>query len=145
MKGKAALLIGAAAGYVLGARAGRERYQEIMSKADQLWHDPKVQEKASQAQDLAKSAAQKTAGKAKEAKDKTGSSSDSSSSASSSTGTASSGMSSGTASGTGTAPAPSTTPSTPLSSASMPGQNTSPIAESARPTPSGTGASGSAS
>src|SRR4051794_36895938 len=100
MKGKAALLIGAAAGYVLGARAGRERYQEIMSKADQLWHDPKVQEKAPQAQDLAKSAAQKPAGKAKDAKDKAGSSSDSSSSA----GTASSGMSAGAASGTGTAP-----------------------------------------
>jgi hypothetical protein len=143
MKGKAALLIGAAAGYVLGARAGRERYQEIMSKADQLWHDPKVQEKASQAQDMAKTAAQKTAGKAKDAKSKAGSSSDSSTSSSISS--SSSGMSSGASSGTGTAPAPSGTPSTTLSSEPMPSQSTSPIAESARPTPSSTGAGGTAS
>ena len=67
MKGKAALLIGAAAGYVLGARAGRERYQEIMSKADQLWHDPKVQEKASQAQEYAKQKAPEVRDKAFEA------------------------------------------------------------------------------
>lgn len=44
MKGKAMLLIGAAAGYVLGAQAGRERYEQIKSTAGQLWGNPKVQE-----------------------------------------------------------------------------------------------------
>ncbi len=31
MKGKLALLFGFAAGYVLGAQAGRERYEQILS------------------------------------------------------------------------------------------------------------------
>jgi len=54
MKGKIALLVGGAAGYVLGTRAGRERYEQIKSQAQNVWNNPKVQEKASQAQDLAK-------------------------------------------------------------------------------------------
>jgi hypothetical protein len=41
------------AGYVLGARAGRERYDQIASKSRQVWRDPRVQRKASQAQDVA--------------------------------------------------------------------------------------------
>jgi SLT domain-containing protein len=54
MKGKIALVVGGAAGYVLGTRAGRERYEQIKSQAQNVWNNPKVQEKASQAQDLAK-------------------------------------------------------------------------------------------
>jgi hypothetical protein len=54
MKGKIALLVGGAAGYVLGARAGRERYEEITSQARSIWQSPAVQEKATQAQDFAK-------------------------------------------------------------------------------------------
>lgn len=54
MKGKLTLAIGAAAGYVLGTRAGRERYEQIKSQANRWWHDPKVQQKAAQAQGLAK-------------------------------------------------------------------------------------------
>jgi hypothetical protein len=42
-----------AAGYVLGARAGRERYEQIKSQADKVWSNPKVQQAASNAQDLA--------------------------------------------------------------------------------------------
>lgn len=41
------------AGYVLGARAGRERYDQIASKTQDVWRDPRVQRKASQAQDVA--------------------------------------------------------------------------------------------
>jgi hypothetical protein len=48
MKGKIALVIGAAAGYVLGTRDGRQRYDQIKSKAESLWQDPKVQEAVSQ-------------------------------------------------------------------------------------------------
>lgn len=39
----------AAAGYVLGTRAGREQYVQIKAKAQQLWNDPRVQEKKTQA------------------------------------------------------------------------------------------------
>jgi hypothetical protein len=41
-------------GYLLGARAGRERYEQIVTQARRLWRDPRVQEKASQASDLVK-------------------------------------------------------------------------------------------
>jgi SLT domain-containing protein len=54
MRGKISLLAGGAIGYVLGTRAGRERYEQIVSQAQSFWNNPKVQEKASQAQDLAK-------------------------------------------------------------------------------------------
>lgn len=51
---KTTLLVGLAAGYVLGTRDGRERYEQIKTQATRLWNDPRVQEKASQATDLAK-------------------------------------------------------------------------------------------
>jgi oxygen-dependent protoporphyrinogen oxidase len=54
MKGKIALLVGGAAGYVLGTRAGRERYDQMKGQAQRLWENPKVQEKKSQAQDYAR-------------------------------------------------------------------------------------------
>jgi hypothetical protein len=37
-----AVAVGAAA-YVLGARAGRERYNQISDLARSLWRDPRVQ------------------------------------------------------------------------------------------------------
>lgn len=52
MARKLSLLIGFGAGYVLGARSGRERYDQMMRKAQQLWRDPRVQEKAGQAQQV---------------------------------------------------------------------------------------------
>lgn len=42
-------IAGAAIGYVLGARDGRGRYEQIKSQADSLWHDPRVQEKVNTA------------------------------------------------------------------------------------------------
>ena len=51
---KLSLLIAAAAGYVLGTRAGRERYEQIKKAATRVKEDPRVQEKAHQAADLAK-------------------------------------------------------------------------------------------
>lgn len=41
-------------GYVLGARAGRERYEQIKERAQGLWANPKVQQKATQARGYAK-------------------------------------------------------------------------------------------
>lgn len=54
MKGKILLLTGLAVGYVLGTRAGRERYEEIKTTANKLWNDPRVQKPVHQAQDFAK-------------------------------------------------------------------------------------------
>jgi hypothetical protein len=57
MRGKAALIIGLATGYVLGTRDGRARYQQIKTQANRIISDPRVQQKANQATDLAKAKA----------------------------------------------------------------------------------------
>lgn len=44
MVGKMTFLAGAAAGYVLGAKAGREQYEKIMAAAKQVNENPKVQQ-----------------------------------------------------------------------------------------------------
>jgi SLT domain-containing protein len=67
MKGKITLLVGGAVGYVLGTRAGRERYEQIKSQAQSVWKSPKVQEKATQAQDFAREKAPVVKDKAAEA------------------------------------------------------------------------------
>lgn len=51
---KLTILLSGAVGYVLGTRAGRERYEQIKSMATKVKEDPRVQEKAQQAADLAK-------------------------------------------------------------------------------------------
>jgi hypothetical protein len=51
---KLTLLIAGGIGYVLGTRAGRERYEQIKRTATRVKDDPRVQEKATQAADLAK-------------------------------------------------------------------------------------------
>ena len=43
MKGKILLVVGLVLGYILGARAGRERYEQIRAGAEKVWHDPRVQ------------------------------------------------------------------------------------------------------
>ncbi|WP_240422949.1 YtxH domain-containing protein [Leucobacter sp. wl10] len=43
MKGKIAFVLGAAVGYVLGTRAGRERYEQIKRGAQTVWHTAPVQ------------------------------------------------------------------------------------------------------
>jgi hypothetical protein len=54
MTGKLSVLVGFGAGYVLGARSGRERYDEIAAKAQQLWRHPRTQETVEQAQQVVK-------------------------------------------------------------------------------------------
>jgi len=51
---KIPLLIAAAIGYVFGTKAGRERYEQIRGAAKKVTDDPRVQEKAHQAADLAR-------------------------------------------------------------------------------------------
>lgn len=50
---KISFLVGAGVGYVLGARAGHQRYEQIKSSAQGVWNRPKVQETVAHAQDLA--------------------------------------------------------------------------------------------
>ena len=64
---KLPLLAAAAAGYVLGARAGRQRYEQIAGAARKVADDPRVQRVAHRAQDAA---AQQAAAAAEVAKDK---------------------------------------------------------------------------
>jgi hypothetical protein len=54
MKGKILLVVGLGVGYVLGARAGRERYEEIKRAAQKLWSDPRVQKQMSHAEGFVK-------------------------------------------------------------------------------------------
>ncbi|WP_328466588.1 hypothetical protein OHA21_46645 [Actinoplanes sp. NBC_00393] len=50
MRGKLMFLTGLAAGFVLGSRAGREKYEEIRANAQKVWSHPTVQEAAGVAQ-----------------------------------------------------------------------------------------------
>lgn len=43
MKGKIAFVLGAAVGYVLGSRAGRQRYEQIKRGAQSVWNTEPVQ------------------------------------------------------------------------------------------------------
>lgn len=54
MRGKLVLLVGVGIGYVLGARAGRERYEDIKGWARNLWNDPRVQHQVHEAGEFAK-------------------------------------------------------------------------------------------
>lgn len=44
MKGKVLLVVGLGVGYVLGARAGRERYDQLAAAAGKVWDSPRVQQ-----------------------------------------------------------------------------------------------------
>jgi hypothetical protein len=51
---KLSLLIAFALGYVLGAQAGRERYEQIRGTVNKVKNDPRVQERTQHAVDVAK-------------------------------------------------------------------------------------------
>ena len=57
MKGKAGLVIGLAIGYVLGSRAGRERYEQIKTQWLKVWNTEPVQTQVGKVKDFAKSQA----------------------------------------------------------------------------------------
>jgi hypothetical protein len=46
MKFRTSFILGAAVGYVLGTKAGRERYEQIMDASRRFSENPKVQEAA---------------------------------------------------------------------------------------------------
>ena len=57
------------AGYVLGAKAGRERYEQLSAKAQELWSHPKVQEQADKAKAQAGKVTEQAKGRLKDTKD----------------------------------------------------------------------------
>ncbi|MBC7630692.1 hypothetical protein [Aeromicrobium sp.] len=64
---KIPLLIVGVAGYVLGARAGRERYEQIRGQADKVWNNPTVQSAVDDVQTQAKQAGADVGSKVAEA------------------------------------------------------------------------------
>lgn len=52
MRGKILFATGLAVGYVLGTRAGRERYEQIRSLAQRAWQNPRVQKQVHTAEDF---------------------------------------------------------------------------------------------
>ena len=53
MRGKLLFITGGLAGYVLGARAGRQRYEQIRAAANNLWNTEPVQRRVSEVRDFA--------------------------------------------------------------------------------------------
>jgi hypothetical protein len=53
MRGKLLFITGGLVGYVLGARAGRKRYDQIASAASDLWNRPPVQRRVNEVKDFA--------------------------------------------------------------------------------------------
>lgn len=54
MKGKILFVAGLGLGYVLGTRAGREKYEELRTAALKVWNDPRVQKAADTVEDFVK-------------------------------------------------------------------------------------------
>ncbi len=71
---KKLLLIGAAAaGYVLGTKAGRERYEQIKTQSSKLWNSGPVQQGVHEAEGVAKQAASAAGAKVADAASTAGS------------------------------------------------------------------------
>jgi hypothetical protein len=100
MRGKLMFITGLAAGFVLGSRAGREKYEEISANAKKVWEHPTVQEAAGVAQAQANKLY--TEGKDKLNQSKLGEKLHSASSSSSDSTLSSTGASTSSSNGTGT-------------------------------------------
>lgn len=61
MKGKILLVVGLGVGYVLGTRAGREKYDRMKSAVLTFWNDPRVQKRVDDAGDFVKDKAPEVA------------------------------------------------------------------------------------
>ena len=62
MKGKLGIAVGLAAGYVLGTRAGRERYQQLTASAKRIADQPSLQRIQEELNGLFGSGGQATSG-----------------------------------------------------------------------------------
>ena len=61
VKGKILFVAGLGLGYVLGTRAGREKYDQLKTAALKFWNDPRVQKQVDAAQDFVKDKAPEVA------------------------------------------------------------------------------------
>lgn len=61
MMKKLSFVLGAAAGYVLGARAGRKRYEQIVQQAQRIWQSDTVQHRVEQTGEAVGVAVKRTA------------------------------------------------------------------------------------
>lgn len=61
MRGKILFAAGLAVGYVLGTRAGRERYEQLKGAVTTFWNDPRVQKRVDQVEDFVKEKAPEVA------------------------------------------------------------------------------------
>ena len=61
MRGKILFVVGLGVGYVLGTRAGREKYEQIKATATKFWNDPRVQDRVDGAQGFVKDKAPEVA------------------------------------------------------------------------------------
>lgn len=61
MKGKILFVAGLGLGYILGTRAGREKYDQLKTAALKVWNDPRVQKQVDAAQDFVKDKAPEVA------------------------------------------------------------------------------------
>ena len=61
MKGKILLVVGVGIGYVLGTRAGREKYDQMKAAVDKFWSDPRVKKQVDTAQEFVKDKAPEVA------------------------------------------------------------------------------------
>jgi|SRR5688572_10231709 hypothetical protein len=61
MKGKILFVAGLGLGYLLGTRAGREKYDELKTAALKVWNDPRVQKQVDAVEDFVKDKAPEVA------------------------------------------------------------------------------------
>lgn len=61
MKGKILFVAGLGLGYLLGTRAGREKYEELKAAALKVWNDPRVQKQVDAVEDFVKDKAPEVA------------------------------------------------------------------------------------
>lgn len=61
MKGKILFVAGLGLGYILGTRAGREKYEQLKAQALKVWNDPRVQKQVDAVEDFVKDKAPEVA------------------------------------------------------------------------------------
>ena len=59
MRGRILFVVGLGAGYVLGAKAGRQRYEQIAGAADKVWNSPAVSKQRHEVQHFVETQAPK--------------------------------------------------------------------------------------
>jgi oxygen-dependent protoporphyrinogen oxidase len=69
MRGKLLILVGAAVGYAIGVKTGRDGFNKAKSKVTKVWESPQVQNTVDKAGDFAESKFPKATAKVKSAVD----------------------------------------------------------------------------